>query len=117
MEAGRNFGIVSSEQLETFENLGDREKNAVAIALEGIHRWQTEGKKPHAIRVEITEEKPFDLRSFTSFMHEMGIDIVGTLEEVGANAVIFQPKPYDDRERSILGGAIVIPDGLQKYFK
>jgi hypothetical protein len=93
MELGKNWGKVDPMQLQSFNELGQREQKAVRNALTGINQWQITKEPPKPMRVKIAQDNSFNLRSFAGVLHELGIGITPSLgREEGT--VVFQPKPY-----------------------
>ncbi|MEK7558724.1 MAG: hypothetical protein AAB521_00290 [Patescibacteria group bacterium] len=118
MEFESDSETGNSENVNDYSRLGEREENAVRIATRGLAKWFSEDEKPPPMKVVITQENPFDFRSFVAVLREDGIDVMGSLKEVSDGVLVFQPNLCDsETEESILGETIVIPEGLEKYFK
>ncbi|MEK7185834.1 MAG: hypothetical protein AAB675_00525 [Patescibacteria group bacterium] len=117
MENNKNFGKKDPEQLEEAQDLGEREREALKIAVHGIIEHGETGEKPPPMKIKITSEKPFNMREFTSAAYQMGVDVTKTLKEARPNTLVFQPMLREKDENLILDGAIVISAGLEKYFK
>lgn len=94
MEIGKNWGAVIPDKLESFQQLGEREQNAVRVALKGIRRWQVTKKEPKPMRVRATSQNSFDLRAFAGTLHELQIGITDQMIRDGDDTVVFQPRPY-----------------------
>jgi len=94
MEIGKNWGEVDPMQLQSFKELGQREQSAVRVALVGIRKWQVTKKEPEPMRVRITQDNTFNLKSFANTLHELGIGITDSMVRENDEVVIFQPKPY-----------------------
>lgn len=106
MELGKNWGKVDPMQVQAFNDLGLREQSAVRMALSGIHQWQLTRQEPKPMRVRVTQNSPFDLRSFVSVLHELRIGVTDSLVQEEDGIITFQPRPYsktfmpeNDRDR------------------
>lgn len=82
--------------MESYRLLSQREQAAVRRTLSGLRAWRASGEVPKPMRVEITEERPFDFRGFAQVCHELGVGVTGSIRRDGENAFVFQPRPYDE---------------------
>ena len=117
MEDDGSFGAITPDRVYTFQELSEREQNAVRIAIDDLEELKNGGRERHPMRIRVSDDKPFDMRSFTDVMLQLGVDIASSLEETSDGVLEFQPTFLPDDENSILDGVIVIPEGLEKYFK
>lgn len=93
MEAERNWGAVKPNTIEGFDQLSEREQKAVVVALEGLTQWQRTGLLSQPMRVQITEDNPFDVNKFTAVLHSIGVEIDKSKRKDESGAYIFQPLP------------------------
>ena len=90
----RNCGTFDPVSAEGFADLREREQRAIKVALVGIGIWQRKGVPPQPMRVAISEEKPFDYKSFANVLHKMGVGITDQRVNKEEGCITFQPKPY-----------------------
>lgn len=98
--------------------LGEREKTAVEDVFGDVWKMVHTGIKPKDVKIRISQDKPFDVKGFVEALHKKHINVVDSLREVEEGCLVFTPRPLEDEEfHSILRDVIIIPDGLEKYFK
>ena len=101
-----NAGWVDVSDLglvESFQYLTEREQRAVVLAVNGVRYWAITGEEPKPMIVRSSPENPFDLKKVAGILHELGINIGETLQQVDTSTVTFQPTPYN---RSLLAGKL-----------
>ncbi len=96
MAERRGWQAANIDGMESFRMLSQREQGAVRRTLSGLRAWRASGEAPKPMRVEITEERPFDFRGFAQVCHELGIGVTGGIRRDGENAFVFQPRPYNE---------------------
>ena len=95
VESKKYWGAIDASQVEGFDDLTDREKNAVRMALDGLSEWQMSGVTPKKIKVAITPDNPFNFRAYVNVLHKLGLNVNDTLERTEDGTITFLPTPYD----------------------
>lgn len=96
-------GIVNPADFEKFQALGEREQNAVWLALKGISQKRV-GREVKPMRVVASHDKPFDFPAFASVMDDLGLHIDNAFEKTGDDTYvfIFDPIPFEELQASSL---------------
>jgi hypothetical protein len=81
-------------EIDGYNGLSPREKNAVALVLRGLHGWMNTQQEPSPMKVEVTKTNPFDMKSFAQVLHSAGVTITQEFSQKG-NVATFQPLPLE----------------------
>ena len=78
--------IINPADFESFTDLGEREKNAVWVALDGIAK-KSVGEDVKLMRVKSSPVNNFDFWAFQVAMSDLGIYVSYALEENGEEQI------------------------------
>lgn len=93
-------GIINPADFEKFQDLGEREQNAVWLALDGISQKRI-GREVKPMKIVVSEDSPFDFPAFASVMGDLGVHIDDTYEKADdAYVFIFDPIPFEELQAS-----------------
>lgn len=94
--------IINPVDLESFQALGEREQNAVWLALDGISQKRI-GREVKPMKIVVSEDRPFDFPAFASVMGDLGVHIDDSYEKTDdAYVFIFNPIPFEELQASML---------------